>query len=73
MLINIDKKTNLLVDIGDREPTPELIEELRKKMRVGKMLPTIDMSSFTKKSSLIVYGRINRKSENSPGEQPGDT
>ena len=73
MLINIDKKTNLLVEIGEKEPTQQLIQELRERYRVGRMLPTIDMSSFTKKSSLIVYGRTNRKSENSTGEQFGDT
>lgn len=62
MLINIDKKTNLLVDIGDREPTPELIEELRKKMRVGKMLPTIDTSSFNRKSDLLIDDKTDRES-----------
>lgn len=61
MVINIDRKTNLLVDIGDRKPTPELIEELRKKMRVGRMLPTIDTSSFKRKSDLLIDDNLNKK------------
>ena len=68
MLINIDKKTNLLVEIGEKEPTQQLIQELRERYRVGRMLPTINMSSFTKKSSLFINDKINRKSEESSGE-----
>ena len=42
MLINIDRKTNLLVDIGHQKPTPELIKELRKKYMVGRMLSNLE-------------------------------
>ena len=66
MLINIDRKTNLLVDIGNKEPTPELIEELREKMRVGRASPTIDTTSFTRKSSLLINDNTNRESEKHP-------
>ena len=66
MLINIDRKTNLLVDIGDKEPTPELIEKLRKKLRVGRMSPTIDTTSFTRKNSLLIDDNTNRESEEYP-------
>lgn len=61
MLINIDKKTNLLVDIGDKKPTQELIDELRKKMRVGRMLPTIDTTSFIRKSDLLIDDNLNEE------------
>lgn len=66
MLINIDRKTNLLVDIGDKEPTPELIEKLREKLRVGRMSPTIDTTSFTRKNSLLIDDNTNRESEEHP-------
>ena len=46
MLINIDKKTNLLVDIGNKEPTSELIEKLRKKLCVGRMFSSVDSPPF---------------------------
>lgn len=35
MLITIDEKTHTQVEIGDKEPTPELIRELRIKYRIG--------------------------------------
>ena len=66
MLINIDRKTNLLVDIGDKQPTPELIEKLGEKMRVGKMSPTIDTTSIIRKNSLLIDDNTNRKSEEYP-------
>jgi len=52
MLITIDKKTHTQVEIGDKEPTPELIEELRKKYRVGVMdctKHTVYRDNFKKK------------------------
>lgn len=42
MIINIDKKTNLLVDIGDKKSSPELIEELREKYMVESMFSSLN-------------------------------
>ena len=55
MLLNIDKKTNLLVDIGDREVTPELIAKLRKKLGVGNPLSNLD------RYQAELQGQINRE------------
>lgn len=37
MYILVDKYTNFKVDIGDKEPTPELIESLRKKFKLDRI------------------------------------
>lgn len=47
MWITIDSKNRLKVDIGDKEPTPELIEKLRKKYNVDKAyIPQTDKMSL---------------------------
>lgn len=63
MLINIDRKTNLLVDIGDKKPTQELIEKLRKKLCVGRMFSSVDNPPFGEKTESSFYDKINGESE----------
>ena len=61
MLLNIDKKTNLMVDIGDKKPTEELIQKLRKRYNVGKMTFNLETTTVEKFNNRLRNDTANRK------------